>query len=203
MITLVPATLEGFGVRLEPLTLAHTDALATAAADGKLWELWFTSVPEAAGMGAYVAEALEGQRAGEMLAWVVRELGSGELIGTTRYHDIMAQIDRVEIGYTWYAKRWQRTHVNSACKLLLLSHAFDALGCKVVGLRTDNFNFASQKAIAGIGAKKDGVIRHQRARRDGSVRDTVMLSILAGEWPDVKKHLEGRLARGAGASRGR
>jgi N-acetyltransferase len=203
MITLVPATLEGFGVRLEPLTLAHTDALATAAADGKLWELWFTSVPEAAGMGAYVAEALEGQRAGEMLAWVVRELGSGELIGTTRYHDIMAQIDRVEIGYTWYAKRWQRTHVNSACKLLLLSQAFDALGCKVVGLRTDNFNFASQKAIAGIGAKKDGVIRHQRARRDGSVRDTVMFSILAGEWPDVKKHLEGRLARGAGASRGR
>ena len=203
MITLVPATLEGFGVRLEPLTLAHTDALAAAASDGRLWELWFTSVPEPEGMGAYVAEALEGQRAGEMLPWVVRELGSGEIVGTTRYHDIMAQIDRVEIGWTWYARRWQRTHVNSACKLLLLSHAFDALGCKVVGLRTDNFNFASQKAIAEIGAKKDGVIRHSRPRRDGSVRDTVMFSILAGEWPDVKKHLEGRLARGAGASRGR
>jgi len=203
MITLVHATLEGFGVRLEPLTLAHTDALAAAASDGRLWELWFTSVPEAEGMGAYVAEALEGQRAGEMLPWVVRELGSGEIVGTTRYHDIIAQVDRVEIGWTWYARRWQRTHVNSACKLLLLSHAFDALGCKVVGLRTDNFNFASQKAIAEIGAKRDGVIRHQRARRDGSVRDTVMFSILAGEWPDVKKHLEGRLARGAGASRGR
>jgi len=197
MITLVPATLEGFGVRLEPLTLAHTDALATAAADGKLWELWFTSVPEPEGMGAYVAEALEGQHTGEMLSWVVRELESGDIIGTTRYHDIMAQIDRVEIGWTWYARRWQRTHVNSACKLLLLSHAFDRLGCKVVGLRTDNFNFASQKAIAAIGAKRDGVIRHQRARRDGSVRDTVMFSILAGEWPDVKKHLESRLTRGA------
>jgi len=203
MITLVPATLEGFGVRLEPLTLAHTDALAAAASDGRLWELWFTSVPEPEGMGAYVAEALEGQRAGEMLPWVVRELGSGEIVGTTRYHDIIAQVDRVEIGWTWYARRWQRTHVNSACKLLLLSHAFDALGCKVVGLRTDNFNFASQKAIAEIGAKRDGVIRYHRARRDGSVRDTVMFSILAGEWPDVKKHLEGRLARGAGASRGR
>jgi len=203
MITLVPATLEGFGVRLEPLTLAHTDALAAAASDGRLWELWFTSVPEPEGMDAYVAEALEGQRAGEMLPWVVRELGSGEIVGTTRYHDIIAQVDRVEIGWTWYARRWQRTHVNSACKLLLLSHAFDALGCKVVGLRTDNFNFASQKAIAEIGAKRDGVIRHHRARRDGSVRDTVMFSILAGEWPDVKKHLEGRLARGAGASRGR
>jgi len=197
MITLVPATLEGFGVRLEPLTLAHTDALAAAASDGRLWELWFTSVPEPEGMGAYVAEALEGQRAGEMLPWVVRELGSGEIVGTTRYHDIIAQVDRVEIGWTWYARRWQRTHVNSACKLLLLSHAFDALGCKVVGLRTDNFNFASQKAIAEIGAKRDGVIRHHRARRDGSVRDTVMFSILAGEWPDVKKHLESRLTRGA------
>jgi RimJ/RimL family protein N-acetyltransferase len=201
MITLVPATLEGFGVRLEPLTLTHTDALAAAAIDGSLWELWFTSVPEPEGMGAYVVEALEAQRTGEMLSWVVRELESGDIIGTTRYHDIMAQIDRVEIGYTWYAKRWQRTHVNSACKLLLLSHAFDTLGCKVVGLRTDNFNFASQKAIAEIGAKRDGVIRHHRARRDGSVRDTVMFSILAGEWPDVKKHLEGRLARGAGTSR--
>jgi RimJ/RimL family protein N-acetyltransferase len=203
MITLVPTTLEGHGVRLEPLAPTHAAALAAASSDGRLWELWFTSVPEPEGMGAYVAEALEGQRTGEMLAWVVREPGSGEIIGTTRYHDVVAQIDRVEIGYTWYAKRWQRTHVNSACKLLLLAHAFDTLGCKVVGLRTDNFNFASQKAIAELGAKKDGVIRHSRPRRDGSVRDTVMFSILAGEWPDVRKHLEGRLARGAAASRER
>lgn len=199
MLTLVATTLEGFGVRLEPLAPAHTDALAAAASDGRLWELWYTSVPEPEGMGAYVAEALEGQRTGEMLPWVVRELERGDIVGTTRYHDIIAQIDRVEIGWTWYARRWQRTHVNSACKLLLLSHAFEALGCKVVGLRTDNFNFASQKAIGEIGAKRDGVIRHHRPRRDGSVRDTVMFSILAGEWPDVKKHLEGRLARGAAA----
>ena len=117
------------------------------------------------------------------------------IVGSTRYHDIVAAIDRVEIGYTWYAKRWQRSHVNTACKLLLLGHAFDTLGCKVVGLRTDNFNFASQRAIEALGAKKDGVIRHHRARRDGTVRDTVMYSILAAEWPDVKRHLEWRLAR--------
>ena len=130
-----------------------------------------------------------------MLPWVVRELGSGMIIGSTRYHDIIASIDRVEIGYTWYGKSWQRSHVNTTCKLLLLEHAFDALGCKVVGLRTDNFNFASQRAIEALGAKKDGVIRHHTARRDGSVRDTVIYSILAAEWPAVKRHLESRLAR--------
>ncbi|MEP7088328.1 MAG: GNAT family protein [Gemmatimonadota bacterium] len=198
MITLAPVTLEDHGVRLEPMERAHASALGAASADGKLWELWFTSVPEPGGMDDYVSEALDGQAAGHMLPWVVRELSSGEIIGSTRYHDVLADIDRVEIGYTWYARRWQRSHVNSACKLLLLAHAFDELGCKVVGLRTDNFNFASQKAIAGIGAKKDGVLRHHRARRDGSVRDSVMFSILAAEWPDVRKHLEGRLARGSG-----
>jgi RimJ/RimL family protein N-acetyltransferase len=201
MITLAPVTLEGHGVRLEPLEDGHAEALGAAASDGKLWELWFTSVPEPSGMGAYVARALEGQRAGDMLPWVVRELTTGTIIGTTRYHDVMANVDRVEIGWTWYARSWQRTHVNSACKLLLLSHAFDSLGCKVVGLRTDNFNFASQKAIAEIGARKDGVIRHHFLRRDGSVRDTVMFSILAAEWPDVMKHLEGRLVRNRPPSR--
>jgi RimJ/RimL family protein N-acetyltransferase len=197
MITLAPITLEGHGVRLEPIERAHAGALAAAASDGRLWELWYTSVPEPEGMSDYVSEAFDGQAEGHMLAWVVRELSSGQIIGSTRYHDVVADIDRVEIGYTWYAERWHRTHVNSSCKLLLLEHAFDFLGCKVVGLRTDNFNFASQKAIAGIGAKRDGVIRHHRPRRDGSVRDTVMFSILATEWPDVRKHLEGRLARGA------
>ena len=197
MIELAPVSLEGHGVRLEPMTRAHVGALATAASDGKLWELWFTSVPEPARMDAYVTEALEGQRAGHMLAWVVRELASGAVVGTTRYHDVLAEVDRVEIGWTWYARSWQRTHVNSACKLLLFAHAFDVLGCKVVGLRTDNFNFASQKAIAQIGAKKDGVIRHHGTRRDGSVRDTIMFSVLASEWPDVKKHLESRLAASA------
>jgi RimJ/RimL family protein N-acetyltransferase len=130
-----------------------------------------------------------------MLPWVVRELTSGQIVGTTRYHDIVAAIDRVEIGYTWYAKSWQRTHVNTVCKLLLLTHAFESLRCEVVGLRTDNFNFASQKAIAALGAKKDGVIRHHLPRRDGTARDSVVFSILANEWRDVKRHLELRLAR--------
>lgn len=195
MIELAPTTLEGYGVRLEPIDSSHVSALAAAASDGALWELWFTSVAEPEGMPAYVDQALAGQRAGTMMAWVVRELSSNEIIGTTRYHDVLVEIDRVEIGYTWYAKRWQRTHVNTACKLLLLSHAFDSVGCAVVGLRTDNFNFASQKAIAALGAKRDGVIRHHHRRRDGSVRDSVMFSILATEWRDVRKHLEGRLAR--------
>lgn len=197
MIDPKPVVLAGHGVRLEPLTPAHGPGLAAASADGRLWELWYTSVPEPAQTEAYVAAALEGQRAGHMLPWAVRESATGEIVGTTRYHDIVAAIDRVEIGWTWYATRWQRSHVNSACKLLLLTHAFETLGCRVVGLRTDNFNFASQRAIEALGARKDGVIRHHWARRDGSVRDSVLYSILAGEWPDVKKHLAGRLARHA------
>jgi RimJ/RimL family protein N-acetyltransferase len=200
MITLAPVTLEGFGIRLEPLQSSHVGALAQAASDGRLWELWFTSVPEPEHMNAYVAEALEGERAGDMLPWAVRDIDSDEIVGSTRYHDIVTSIDRVEIGWTWYGKRWQRTHVNTSCKLLLLSHAFDALGCRVVGLRTDNFNFASQNAIAALGAKRDGVIRHHRSRRDGSVRDTVQYSILASEWPDVRRHLETRHARGGSKS---
>ena len=187
--------LEGHGVRLEPLKQAHHDDLVAAASDGKLWELWFTTVPEPDLVADYIADALAGQRAGHMLPWAVRELGSGQIIGSTRYHDVDAAIDRVEIGYTWYAKSWQRSHVNTVCKLLLLAHGFDTLGCQVVGLRTDNFNFASQRAIEALGAKKDGVIRHHRARRDGTVRDSVMYSILASEWRDVKRHLESRLAR--------
>lgn len=195
MIEIQPVTMEGYGVRLEPLTVEHQDGLANAAADGRLWELWFTSVPEPEQTREYIANALAGQRDGHMLPWAVRELSSGAIIGSTRYHDIVAAIDRVEIGYTWYGKSWQRSHINTVCKLLLLAHAFDTLGCKVVGLRTDNFNFASQRAIEALGAKKDGVLRHHTVRRDGSVRDSVMYSILANEWRDVKRHLESRLAR--------
>jgi RimJ/RimL family protein N-acetyltransferase len=193
MIDVKPTSLEGKGIRLEPLTDDHHDALRDAAADGRLWELWFTSVPAPDGVRGYIADALAGQRQGHMLPWVVRELERGAIIGSTRYHDIVAGIDRVEIGYTWYAQSRQRTHVNTTCKLLLLGHAFETLGCKVVGLRTDNFNFRSQRAIEALGAKRDGVIRHQLARRDGSVRDTFMYSILASEWPDVRRHLELRL----------
>jgi RimJ/RimL family protein N-acetyltransferase len=151
-------------------------------------------VPAPDEVGAYIAKALAGQAAGHMLPWVVREAG-GEIIGSTRYHDIDAAIDRVEIGYTFYSQHRQRTHVNTSCKLLLLGHAFDALGCAVVGLRTDNFNFRSQRAIEALGAKKDGVLRHHAARRDGSARDSVLYSILASEWPDVKRHLELRMER--------
>jgi RimJ/RimL family protein N-acetyltransferase len=195
VITLRPTTLEGHGVRLEPLAPGHAEGLTAAVSDGKLWELWYTWAPAPKDMEAYIAEGLTGQKEGRMLPWAVRELKTGAIAGSTRYHDVIAAADRVEIGYTWYAKRWQRSHVNTACKLLLLGHAFDTVGCKVVGLRTDNFNFASQRAIEALGAKKDGVIRHHAARRDGSVRDTVMYSIVASEWPDVRRHLEARLVR--------
>ena len=195
MIAVAPVTLVGHGVRLEPLDCEHEPGLATVASDGELWKLWFTSVPKPAETRSYIDSAHEGLRAGHMLPWAVRELATNTIAGSTRYHDIVPAADRVEIGYTWYADRWQRTRVNTACKLLLLSHAFDSVGCRVVGLRTDNFNFKSQRAIEALGAKKDGVIRHHHPRRDGTVRDTVIYSILAAEWPDVKRHLELRLAR--------
>jgi RimJ/RimL family protein N-acetyltransferase len=190
-----PVTLEGNGVRLEPLSASHERDLAAAAADGRLWELFYTSVPEPAHTADYIRLALGKQESGEMLPWAVRELRSGAIAGSTRYHDIILEASRVEIGWTWYAQRFQRTHVNSACKLLLFEFGFEKLGCKVIGLRTDNFNFRSQRAIEALGAKKDGIIRHHHPRRDGSVRDTVMYSVLAGEWPDVKKNLLFRLNR--------
>jgi N-acetyltransferase len=194
-----PAALQGHGVRLEPLSREHEKGLVEAAKDGRLWELWYTSVPEPEKTLAYVDAALAGQKVGHMLPWAVIEARTGAVIGSTRYHDIIAEADRVEIGYTWYASRWQRSHVNSACKLLLFTYAFESLQCKVVGLRTDNFNFRSQRAIEALGAKKDGVIRHHWPRRDGTVRDTVMYSVLAAEWPDVKHHLELRLKRNEAA----
>ena len=194
MIHPVPVTLEANGVRLEPMAPAHAPDLAAAAADGQLWNLWFTAIPHPDQFEKYVETALEGQRTGHMLPWVVRELRSGVIIGTTRYHDIVATIDRVEIGYTWYAASWQRSHVNSTCKLLLLAHAFETLGCAVVGLRTDRFNLRSQRAIEALGAVKEGVLRHHQPRKDGTARDSVMYSILRAEWIDVRRNLEYRLA---------
>lgn len=191
-----PLVLEGHGLRLEPLSLDHRAALASAASDGKLWELFFTTVPEPDRTEAYIQAALDGQRDGHMLPWAVRDLNTGTIVGSTRYHDIVAAVDRVEIGYTWYAKGCHRTHVNTSCKLLLLAHAFDALGCQVVGLRTDILNNVSQRAIEALGAHKDGVIRHHWPRRDGSVRDTVMYSILVTEWPAIRERLERRLKDG-------
>ncbi|HXR58054.1 MAG TPA: GNAT family protein [Burkholderiales bacterium] len=195
MIKVVPSTLEGHGVRLEPLTEAHEKDLDAAAQDGRLWELFFTSVPAPGETRAYIDAALKGQKDGHMLPWVVRELKGNTIVGSTRYHDILAAADRVEIGYTWYAQRCQRTHVNTACKLLLFGYGFEKLNCGVIGLRTDNFNFRSQRAIEALGAKKDGVIRHHAPRRDGTIRDTVLYSVLATEWPDVKRHLQFRLKR--------
>lgn len=193
MIHPSPVTLEGHGVRLEPLTHAHADGLRAAVDDPALQALWFTVVPRPDALETYIDAAEAGRVEGRMLPWAVRDLASGDIAGSTRYHDIVADIDRVEIGYTWYGTRWQRTHVNTACKLLLFQHAFETLGCAVVGLRTDNFNFRSQRAIEALGAKKDGVLRHHQARRDGTARDSVMYSVLANEWRDVKRHLELRL----------
>jgi len=174
--------LEGRGVRLEPLGLGHEAALMAAAADGELWTLNFTSVPEPAGTLAYIEAALADCAKGVRVPWVVRELAGGRIIGSTSYHDIVPATRRVEIGYTWYARSWQRTFVNTACKLRLLEHAFDTLGCSVVGWRTDNLNARSQAAIERLGARKDGVVRRQSARRDGTFRDTVMYSMTDDEW---------------------
>ena len=194
MIHVDPVTLEFNGVRLEPLGLHHVDGLRAAAGDGELWNLRVTSVPAPHETETYVRTALEMTN---RLAFAVVDASTATVVGTTSFHDIMPAIDRVEIGYTWYAKSRQKSHVNTSCKLLLLSHAFDTLGCAVVGLRTDNFNYASQAAIERLGAKKDGVIRHHAPRRDGTVRDTVMYSIVRGEWHEIKSHLHYRLARHA------
>jgi len=190
-----PCTLEAASVRLEPLTAAHVTDLEAAARDGELWNLRITSVPAPGETAAYIATALKGQADGHMLPFVVRDLSSGQVVGSTRYHDIVPAIERLEIGYTWYGKSRQRSHVNTTAKLLLMTHAFETLGAKLVGWRTDNYNFASQKAIERLGAKKDGVLRHHAPRRDGTVRDTVMYSMTAGEWPEVKAQLLYQLAK--------
>jgi N-acetyltransferase len=190
-----PVTLESARVRLEPMARDHVADIAAAARDGELWNLRVTSVPAPGEEKAYVDAALKGHEDGHMLPFVVRDLASNKVIGSTRYHDIVPAVERLEIGYTWYGRSWQRTHVNTTCKLLLMTHAFETLGAKLVGWRTDNYNHASQKAIERLGARKDGVLRHHALRRDGTVRDTVMYSLAAGEWPEVKAQLQYMLAR--------
>ena len=194
MIQVDPITLAFNGIRLEPLGLGHADGLRAAASDGELWNIRVTSVPEPHNVEQYISTAL-GMT--DRMPFAVIDTASGTVIGTTSYHDIVPAVDRVEIGYTWYAKSRQRSHVNTSCKLMLLSHAFDTLGCAVVGLRTDHLNFASQAAIERIGAKKDGVLRHFNARRDGSARDAVIYSIVRSEWPDVKSRLQEKLRKHA------
>ena len=190
-----PITLSARGVELVPLALAHEAGLRTAAADGELWNIRVTSVPEPAQTRSYIESALAMREAGNRFAFAVTDQASGKVLGCTSYHDIVPAVKRVEIGWTWYAKSSQRSHVNTTCKLLLLTHAFETLDCHVVGWRTDNFNFASQAAIERLGAKKDGVLRGHALRRDGTIRDTVMYSLRSGEWPDVKAQLLYLLAR--------
>ncbi|HEV7913648.1 MAG TPA: GNAT family protein [Albitalea sp.] len=190
-----PITLADQRVRLEPLSLQHLDGLLAAAADGELWNLRFTSVPEPQDTAGYIERALRDHAEGHRLAFAVIDVPAGRVIGSTSYHDIVPAVERLEIGYTWYAASMQRSHVNTSAKLLLLAHAFDTLDAKLVGWRTDNFNFASQRAIERLGAKRDGVLRHHHLRRDGTVRDTVMYSLTAAEWPEVRAHLRWQLTR--------
>ena len=194
MLTPETITLELNGVRLEALAPNHAVGLRAAAQDGQLWKLRITSVPEPDQVEQYIATALEMRPT--RLAFAVLDGASGAVLGSTSYHDIVPALDRLEIGYTWYASSHQRSHVNTSCKLMLLTHAFETLGCAVVGFRTDNFNFASQAAIARLGAKLDGVIRHHALRRDNTVRDTFLYSITRGEWPEILAQLRYRLQRG-------
>ena len=195
MKPVLPVILQAGPVRLVPLVLDHIPGLRAAASDGELWNLRFTSVPAPEETRAYVDAALQGQHQGHRLPFAVLDADTGEVLGSTSYHDIVPAVERVEIGYTWYASRVQRSAGNTTAKLLLLTHALETLGARLVGWRTDNFNHASQRAIERLGARRDGVVRHHALRRDGTVRDTVMYSLTAGEWPEVKAHLAWQLAR--------
>ena len=190
-----PVTLASEHLRLEPLGLQHVEGLKRAAADGELWNIRLTSVPEPDDTRGYIERALQGFAEGHRLAFAVIDAASGDVIGSSSYHDIVPAVERLEIGYTWYAKSRQRTSVNAGAKLLLMTHAFDTLDAKLVGWRTDNFNFASQRAIERLGARRDGVLRHHALRRDGSVRDTLMYSMSVGEWPEARLELQARLAK--------
>ena len=194
-----PVTLRDRGIRLEPLALAHEAGLRAAAADCQLWRIRVTGVPEPEQTRAYIENALQMREQGSRFAFAVIDEAGERVLGSTSYHDILPAVQRVEIGYTWYAQSVQRSHVNTTCKLLMMGHAFDTLGCAVVGWRTDNYNFASQRAIERLGAKKDGVIRHHQLRRDGTVRDTVIYSMIAAEWPEARAQLLYLLARHNGA----
>jgi N-acetyltransferase len=195
MPSLAPLRLEDDYVVLEPLSPDHAPALESAAADGELWKLWFTSAPAPGQAAAYIAKALEAQTAGHMLPFAIREKSTDEIIGTTRFYEFVPELPRVAIGYTWYAKRWQKSHVNTASKRLLLKHAFESLGCVAVEFHTDHRNLDSQRAIERLGARRDGVLRAHKRRPDGTLRDTVCFSIIASEWPDVARWLAMRLER--------
>jgi N-acetyltransferase len=194
-----PVLLQGRHVRLEPLDPGHVEGLRAATADGELWRLWYTSVPAPEGVQDYVDKALALRQAGAAMPWAVLD-ANGTVVGSTRYGNVDAGNRRVEIGWTWYAKRVQRTALNTEAKLLLLTHAFEVLGCGAVEFRTSWFNHASRNAIARLGAKQDGVLRNHMLMADGSYRDTVVFSIIANEWPMVKRHLQFKIGEAAGRS---
>lgn len=189
---LAPSPLSYHGVTLEPLTMAHAEGLSEACQDGKLWTIEVTSAPTPDSVIDYIRLAVSMDN---RLAFAVIDEASGRVIGSTSYHDILPNAKRLEIGYTWYGKSYWRTHVNTACKLMLLTHAFETLKYQTVGWRTDGENYRSQTAIERLGATKDGVIRGNRVRRDGVIADTVMYSMTADEWPEAKAKLEDKLAR--------
>lgn len=184
-----------YHIQLEPMTQAHFATLKRVCEESDLSQDIFNSVPYPHQLQAYISTALEQQKQGSRLAYVVTDLNTGEVMGATSFHDIQAQIPRYEIGYTWYAKRFQRSYVNRVCKYLLLSHAFEQLNARVVGFRTDHLNQVSQKAIENLGAKHDGVLRAHMLRKDGTLRDTYVYSILASEWPELRKQLQQKILK--------
>ncbi len=195
-----PVTLVGARVMLEPLAPSHADGIARAAADGELWRLWYTSIPGPERTGEWLAAAQDMRARTGAMPFAVIDRQSGDVIGSTRYFNVDTTHRRLEIGHTWYARRAQRTGVNTECKRLLLAHAFEVLGCIAVEFRTHWFNHASRTAIARLGAKQDGVLRNHQLMQDGSRRDTVVFSIIESEWPAVKRHLDFLADRGGGTA---
>ncbi|MDY6946508.1 MAG: GNAT family protein [Pseudomonadota bacterium] len=189
-----PITLRGAHVTLEPLTLARHDELVEAARDGELWNLWYTFIPTPDQMKAEIQKRLEQQSRGSMLPFAVVAADSGKAVGMTTYMNIDAEQRRVEIGSTWYRKSVQRSALNTECKLMLLTHAFETLECIAVEFRTHFFNQQSRRAIERLGAKLDGILRNHRRSSDGTLRDTCVYSIIANEWPAVRSHLRHQLA---------
>lgn len=188
MTWLSPVTLSGPHARLEPLSREHKDGLTEAVKDGELWKLWYTFIPRAEDMGQEIDRRLGLQAAGAMLPFTVKD-ADGTIAGMTTYMNVDAANKRVEIGSTWYAQRVQRTPLNTQCKLLLLTHAFEKLNCIAVEFRTHFFNHQSRRGIERLGAKLDGILRSHQVAPNGTLRDTVVYSIIASEWPTVKAHL--------------
>jgi RimJ/RimL family protein N-acetyltransferase len=189
-----PVTLQGRHATLEPLTPDHRDALIAAALDGELWKLWYTTVPHPDQMQAYIDKALHMQAEQSALPFAIRD-SHGEIVGCTRFCNADGESRRVEIGYTWHARRAQRSGINTECKLMLMTHAFETLKCIAVEFRTHWLNHQSRAAIERLGARQDGVLRNHKIMPDGSYRDTVIFSVIESEWPAVKRHLQFRLER--------